>query len=330
MFFERSALKKAICQFFEERGFVEIETPILVSCPGSEVHLDYFSTEWTTKDGALRPLFLRSSPELHMKQALGDGYKKVFQLAKSFRNHSIHNRGEHSAWHHPEFTKLEWYEIEISYQDFITETEDLLWFTFDLMNTWYKKERKATLPFKKRQLRRLTVKEAFKEFAKIDLIDHDPDLASKGRGHHILSLNKNDDFETAFFKIMLEKIEPAFEQLGGVVLYDYPPSQAALSKIEQGIARRFEFYIGRVELCNGFSELLGVKENKERFKNALEKRALIKKEPFLEDEDFYHVLEKGLPPCCGNALGLDRWLAILLGKNSIDEVIPFRNARCWR
>ena len=120
-FLLRNALQKNLRFFFEEHDYIEVETPIAVRSPGTEIHLDYFKTTWQDYQKSNHPLWLRSSPEIHMKQLLKEDFSGIFQIAKCFRN-----LGECSLWHHPEFTMLEWYKKEITFQDYILETENLL------------------------------------------------------------------------------------------------------------------------------------------------------------------------------------------------------------
>jgi elongation factor P--(R)-beta-lysine ligase len=314
----RSALKEAIRGFFKARGYLEIDTPIVVPAPGTEIYLDYFPTRWDDFKGQGHELFLRSSPELHMKQALADGCPKIYQMAPCFRN-----GGEFAEWHHPEFTMLEWYEAGIGFEDFVQQTEDLLVTTIEAMALPLRALgiTGLTVPPK---MPRLSVYEAFERFAKIKLADKDEGLAAKAIAAGVNSVTKADDFETAFFKILIEKIEPGLVTLGPSVLWDYPPSQAALSRVEGGRAKRFEIYWNRVELCNGFFELLDPQENRRRIQEANCRRLQLGKVTPFEDTGFIAALDKGIPPSCGNALGFDRWLAILAGATSLDDVIPFR------
>ena len=313
----RNALKRSIRHYFEKNKYLEVDTPVGVVCPGTEVHLDYFETTWLDFKGASHPLWLRSSPELHMKQVLSHGLPRVYQFAPCFRN-----GGELSEWHNPEFTMLEWYQVGISFDSFMDSTEALLRSSHEQMLASFGEEY-VRLKFPEK-MKRFTVEEAFIEFAGISLVDGDPDLAIKAREVGLHSPSKHDDFETAFFKVILEKIEPELAKFPGVVLYDYPPSQAALSRIEKGVAKRFEFYFQGTELCNGFFELLGGEANRQRIKEANVQRKGLGKTVPDEDEAFYSSLEQGIPPCCGNALGFERWLAVLLGVDSLDYVMPFR------
>ncbi|MBI2603287.1 MAG: EF-P lysine aminoacylase GenX [Deltaproteobacteria bacterium] len=309
----RHALKSAIREFFLQRAYLEIDTPILVKCPGTELHLGYFKTDWVDHRGLPHRLWLRSSPELAMKRTLCEGLEAVFQLAPSFRNY-----GDLGLWHQPEFTMLEWYQVGSSFDEYLSLTEDLFRFCLAKM------QERFTCPLiLPSQLARWTVRDAFEEFAGVHLTDHDPDLARQAREKGVLSVGKQDDFETAFFKILLEKVEPAFEQLGFVLLYDYPPSQAALARVDNGVAKRFEFYIKGIELSNGFWELCDPEENERRVRDVHRQRALLGKDVPEEDREFYAALAKGLPDCFGNALGFDRLLALILGKGSIADVMIY-------
>jgi len=313
----RHYLKRLIRQFFEQYGYLEVDTPILTLCPGTEVHLQYFKTLWVDHSGRSHKKFLRSSPELHMKRLIAAGAKKIFQLAPCFRNH-----GENGPWHHPEFSMLEWYSVGQSYQGLIDETEQLLRFTAESMSSVTGISAEKILP---KKFDRITVVDAFREFAKIDLVDLDSDLAKKAVAAGVISVNPNDDFETAFFKTLIEKLEPAFARLKGIILWDYLPSQAALAQVEEGRACRFEFYIGRVELCNGFFELTGEIENRKRIEEAFLARERLGYEAVPVDESFLESMTKFNKPCAGNALGFDRWLGLLSSAENHDTSVLFRD-----
>lgn len=315
---ERAKLKAVTRRFFDRKGFTELDTPIAVVCPGTEVHLRYFATAWTDHQSRNHELFLRSSPELHMKQALARGMSSIYQLAPCFRN-----GGELSEWHQPEFTMLEWYEMGQTYKGLIDQTEEFFRVTAEAMAEMTQKTPDKLLPA---SFDRISVFDAFEDWAGVKLVDRDPDLAKRCLAAGIVSVQLTDDFETAFFKTLIEKIEPEIARRRGVVLMDYPPSQAALAKVENGRACRFEFYIGRVELCNGFYELTGGLENRERVRAAMVERALSGLAPVPEDPEFFAAMDRLNTPCAGNALGFDRWLALLCGESSLDAVIPFRRS----
>ncbi|MBM4251446.1 MAG: EF-P lysine aminoacylase GenX [Deltaproteobacteria bacterium] len=303
----RARLKAAIRDFFAERDYLEADTPIAVTTPGIEVHLRYFKTAWVDHSGQAHPLYLRSSPEIHMKKLLAAGADRIFQLAPCFRNW-----GETSDWHHPEFTMLEWYEVGLSFHGLIDQTEALIRSCRNALGSHLK------LPAK---IERISVFEAFERWVGVSLIDEDQALAAKGIRAGAVSLRDDDDFETAFFKLLLERVEPGIEALGAAVLYDYPESQAALATVRDGTAKRFEIYIGRVELCNGFEELLDADANAARIRSSLQRRAQLGYEVPEEDQAFYAALRRGIPACSGNALGFDRLLALLLGQNKLVSLI---------
>lgn len=254
----RSRLRQAVRDFFGARNYLEVDTPILVTCPGTEVYLNYFKTAWEDFRHHPHPVYLRSSPELHMKQVLATGEDRIFQIGPCFRN-----RGELSDWHRPEFTMIEWYEAGIPFDDYIHQTCDLLACGYEATG------RSCSFP---ENWQIMTVSEAFQEYVGVELEDGDPDLGAKVESIHSCSVSATDSFETAFFKSLLELVEPAFTRLGGVVLKDYPKSQAALSQIREGVAKRFEVYWNGVELCNGFEEALDASDNQSRYASAMEAR----------------------------------------------------------
>jgi len=315
---KRWIAQAAVRSFLEDQDFLPVEAPILVTAPGTEVYLQYFQTTWQDFQQAKHNLFLRSSPEIHLKQALAHGLERIYHLGKAFRN-----GGELSTWHHPEFTMLEWYQVGISFEDFMNQTYQLIQHVHSKLLELYPEVVRPSLP----DPVRLSVFEAFKIFAQIELRDQDPDLASKAIKLGYQSIRPDDDFETCFFKVMLDVIEPRLKEMAAVFLYDYPPSQAALAMIRQDRAKRFELFLSGVEICNAFEELLDADENKQRIETANSKRALIGHPQIPADEYFLAALRQGIPPCCGNALGFDRLLAYLLQEPSLAAVIPFRQQK---
>lgn len=312
----RASLKRMTRAFFDEAGFLEVDTPILVKQPGVEVHMDFFETQWRDFHQKPHSRSLRTSPELHLKILLSQGFEKIYEIAPVFRN-----GGELTEWHHPEFTMIEWYQTHTGFDEFILQTEA---FFLKTQESFCRSANKTKII--QRPLTTLTVGEAFEQFVGIELIDQDPHLAQKGLKQGVLSVNEQDDFETAFFKILLEKIEPKLKKLEFVCLKDFPPSQAILSKIIGQSAKRFEFYIHGIELCNAFLECFDLQENQARLQYANDQRRVLGKPLIQQDEKFYQALQKPIPECCGNALGFDRWLALLQSKVVIDDVISFRNS----
>ncbi len=303
---------KKIREFFDLRGYLEVQTPILVNVPGAEVHLDYFSTEWKDLDGYKKTMYLRSSPELHLKTLINEGLDKIYEIAPSFRNN-----GERLRWHSPEFKMLEWYERDLGFESMIDMTEELIWFLWEKM----KEEYPDRVVLEKKKFKRISMSEAFSRWVGIELIDKDLDLWKKARKAGVVSVNENEDFETSFFKILIEKIEPKLKEEGLCVLYDYPPSQAALSRVEGGVSKRQEFYINGIEISNAFLELSGYDENKARILEINGLRKKLSKQLFdesLQDEYFSSFLKPtSFKLCSGNALGIQRLISCIIGQESL-------------
>ena len=320
----RGRILTAVREFFTTGGYIEVETPVLQISPGLEPHLKAFKTTLhDARDGTARPFYLHTSPEFAMKKLLAGGLPRIWQLAHVFRD------GEHSATHHPEFAMLEWYRAEASYRDLMEECEALLrqiqvaagcselrWQgrTADVNRAW----------------ERLTVAEAFERYTGIDILGtiDDPvrpqprQLAGAAAAIGIAP-HPGDDWETLFFRVFLERIEP---QLGvGVptILYDYPLSMAALSRRkpeDSRLAERFELYVCGVELANGFGELTDAREQRRRFVAEMDEKERIHGERFPIDEDFLAALSQ-MPDASGVALGFDRLVMLATGAPSIDHVI---------
>ena len=320
----RSTLNQSTRKFFQNHNYTEVETPIGVMAPGTEPYLRYFATNWTDAHLKTHSMFLRSSPELHMKRILSEELPAIFQIAPCFRN-----VGELSDWHHPEFRMIEWYSCLHDLEGFLGQLNDYLQTTLDdytdflSRSDW--KESGLSKPLALLQKPHVfSMYEAFQEFAGIELIDGDPDLARKALEKKVPSVFASDSFETAYFKIQLDVVEPALKELNYCLICGYPPSQAVLSKVVEGRAQRFEVYVEGIELANGFVELTDPGENRLRIEAANKVR---EREGFTTvpiDLKFLDSLES-LPNCIGVALGLDRWFALATGERNIQAVIPFHD-----
>lgn len=327
----RAECKDVVRRFFADRGYIELDTPTIVVSPGTEVYLQYFATDWRDFRDCSHKLYLRSSPELHMKQALGLGFTHIYQLAPCFRN-----GGELAHFHHPEFTMLEWYEVGLGFDQLMEQTLGLVRSVFDKIFEVRSKfpstfagqnhlEKFIDLPVQK-----ISVYDAFREFAGIELVDGDKELARAAKHQGVISVRDDDDFETAYFKILLERIEPNLASLGIIFLHDYPPSQAALAKVVDGRAQRFELYINGVEICNAFDELINYRDNAARLEESETRRREAGLESIPRDPDYSAAIERGIPACSGNALGFERLLAVLLGEKNLSRLIPFRLGSPWK
>ena len=333
----RARLKQVIREFFSD--YLEVDTPIVVPCPGVETYLRYIEARLPAGDmgdmgdmgdrsdrsdkgskshsqngDTKRPaasLWLRSSPELACKQLMSSAdTTRLFELGPCFRA----GRGEFSPWHHPEFWLLEWYRQPCSFDSMLAETEDLLVHCF----------RECSINSEQLTFVHLSVYECFQEFMGIELVDEDVDLAQQLINAGLYSVQLSDDFETAFFKALLEVCEPRFKTMSAVVLYDYPPSQGVLAQRMNGRAKRAETYIHGIEVTNGCLEMSSQSAHLAYQAEVLGKRRDLGYESPELGEDFLASTEVMAPDMAGVACGFERLLALLQQQPSLDSQLPFR------
>lgn len=282
--------------FFDSRGFLEVETPIAVPSPGSDLHLDAFRLS-----GA-RELYLATSPEYQMKRLLADGHRRIHQVSRVFR------AGEFGERHNPEFTMLEWYRAPGSIDDVIGDTEQLVARVTGGVVRLGERRIPILPPFE-----RIGIVDAFVQFAQVS-------------ADEVMHWAAHD--EDRFFRVLVETVEPALARIDRPLLvHRYPIQQASLARPcpdDARFAERFELWVAGVELCNGFGELTDAAEQRRRLEKDIVDRRRLEKDIYPLDERFLAALEKGLPPCAGNALGLDRLVAVALGLTSLDDVLAFR------
>ncbi len=315
----------AIRAYFGGEGFAEVDTPCLQVSPGNEVHLQAFRTEWRDPHGGPgQTLYLHTSPEFAMKKLLAAGEPKIFQLAHTFRN------AERSSRHHPEFTMLEWYRAHV---DTRAIKQDCVALVCACAQAAGKKKFEANGmscdPFVNWET--LTVPEAFRRYADIDLLATTPDplnpdaaLLRKAAAPLDLRMADDDSWENIFFRIMAEKIEPHLGKDRPTFLCDYPVSMAALAKPKADdprLAERFELYIAGYEIANAFYELTDADEQLRRFEAdmALKEKLYGERHPI--DLDFIEALRYGMPPSAGIALGIDRLVMLCAGTENIEDVL---------
>src|SRR5262245_12875651 len=318
----RGRVIAALRAFFAARDFVEVETAILQVSPGNEAHLHAFATEIAAPDGSRVPRYLRTSPEFACKKLLAAGEPRIFEFARSFRNR------ERGALHHPEFTLLEWYRAGEDYTALMADCAALLGAAAEAVRTKRLtfRDRIAT-PFAEPE--RMTVGEAFKRFAKIDLLatvsarDADRDgLAAAARRAQV-RVAGDDTWPDIFSRVLVEKIEPNLGIGRPTILYEYPLPQAAWARTSTSdprVAERFELYACGVELANAFGELSDPEEQRRRFVAEMALKARLHGEHYPIDEDFLAALAH-MPQACGIALGFDRLVMLLTGAARIDEVL---------
>jgi len=295
VFIHRNLIRRAevltlIRSFFAEHGYVEIETPIRIPAPLPEAHI-----EVVPSDGWV----LQPSPEICMKRLLAAGYEKIFQICKCFR------KAERGRRHLPEMSMLEWYVGEASYIDVMQQTEELVLHVAHGLGGGnaivYQGQRIDLAP----PWERLSVAAAFARHGSLSV---EAGLA-QGRFDEIMGL----------------EIEPNLGKSRPVFLVDYPAEKASLARLKPGdraVAERFELYIGGLELCNGFSELIDPAEQRRRFEAEQDLMRVAGKPVYPLPEKFLAGLT-AMPPCAGNALGIDRLVMLFCDAAAIDEVVAF-------
>jgi lysyl-tRNA synthetase class 2 len=278
--------------FFESRGFLEVDTPLLVPSPGLDLHLDAVEASGG---------YLVTSPEYQMKRLLSGGVPRLFQMSHVFRRNEVGTR------HNPEFSMLEWYRAFATVEDVMRDTEELVSEIWQTVRGAVDAPRSTLTP----PFPRMSVCEAFHRFASVSEADFFS-MAEKDTG--------------SFFRILVERVEPALAEHQVMFLVDYPISQASLARAKPDdprVCERFELYLGGVELCNGFGELTDPNEQRRRLVSDQEARRSLGKPIYPLDERFLAALEEGMPPSAGNALGLDRLIALCRGEREIARVMPF-------
>jgi elongation factor P--(R)-beta-lysine ligase len=307
----RARLTAATRAFFTARGYTEVETPYAVPTPGEEVHLRAFRTEREHTDGHREPLWLHTSPEFAMKKLLAAGAGPIFQLARVWRN------GEGSDLHAPEFTMLEWYRPGAGIDSLIEETVAYLRAALPPEVTC----RGVTTDLSR--VERMTMAEAFARHVGADL------LATAGDAPALAAaagtrLRDNETWEDLFFRLLLERIEPAIGRTHPTFLTHWPAAQAALARRDPAdarVAERFELFVCGIELANAFVELTDPAEQRARFAEDRARRHALSGEDWPMDDDFLAALAHGMPPSAGIALGFDRLAMIAASADRIAQVL---------
>jgi lysyl-tRNA synthetase class 2 len=319
----RARLSAAVRAALSARGYEEVETPCLVPAPGMEPHIAAFETRFLPEDGgAPRRLWLQNSPEYAMKRLLADGFERVFQLARVFRN------GELSATHNPEFTMLEFYRAGTDYRGIMEDLEAVVEAGARALLGAPLAVREGRSVDLSAPFERLTVAEAFRRHAGVDLEGCAGDAdrvrrAARAAGHD--AGPDGEPFDDAFFRVMLQAVEPGLGRARPTFLVDWPASMAALARLAPGDPRwaeRFELYAGGLELANGFSELTDAAEQRTRLLEEQALRRRLGRPPHPVDERFLEAVGR-MPPAGGVAVGFDRLLMLLTGAAAIDEVLLF-------
>lgn len=304
---DRAALYGDIRAFFQARGVLEVETPLLCSTGITDPAIEPLRVE---RGRSIRaPRYLQTSPEYAMKRLLAAGSGPIFQIARAFRD------GEAGSRHNPEFSLLEWYRPGFDLHALMDEVAELL---------------RRCLGDKPTRI--CTYRELFMDTLSVDPLATDLDTLRQCAARVVDVGGLTGDRDLWLDLLLSHVIEPTLCDRGVCFVHDYPASQAALARIHSPdgapVAQRFEVYVDGIELANGYFELTDPGEQRARFEadNARRREHGLPEYPL--DEFLLGAMENGLPECSGVALGLDRLLMLRTGKRDIREVLAFDWERC--
>jgi lysyl-tRNA synthetase, class II len=293
LFILRSKVVSAVRRWLDERGFLEVETPVLQPLYGGAL-----SRPFTTHHNALdRDLYLRIATELYLKRLIVGGLERVYELGKDFRNEGVSHK------HNPEFTMLEWYEAYADYHVIAGELEELV--SFVAAEIEYGGEIDFSTPW-----RRITLIDAIREQTGIDI------RADEVPGEGTWAKRVDD--------LLSKHVEPNLQS--PTFIMDYPVELSPFAKAHRsqpGLVERFECFAGGMEFANAFTELNDPDEQRARFEEQQRHSAEGDQEAQPYDEDFVGALEQGMPPTGGIGVGIDRLVMLLSGRRSIREVVLF-------
>lgn len=320
VFEKRSKIIKAVKNFLDSRGFMEVETPVLQPLYGGAA-----AHPFTTHHRALdMKLYMKISPELYLKRLIVGGFEKVYEIGKNFRNEGI------DRTHNPEFTMLEFYEAYTDYNYQMSQFEELVStvckeITGSMKVTYQGKEIDFTPPW-----RRLKVLDGVKEYAQIDPQNESQlDEYLKKNSDKPLQLDKLTQGEKQM-KVFEIAAEPHLWQ--PTMIMDHPVDISPLTKIHREnnqLVERFEPFVACMELGNSYSELNDPEEQRNRLKDQESKRGH-DEEAHPMDEDFLHAIETGMPPTGGVGLGIERLVMLLTDRASIRDIIFFPTMKIHR
>ena len=316
----RTAIVNYIRGFLNDRGFLEVETPMMQVIPGGAT-----ARPFTTYHNALdMELFLRIAPELYLKRLVVGGFERVYEINRNFRNEGLSTR------HNPEFTMLEFYEAYADYRDLMDLTETLLrTMAQRILGTTAVAYQGESYDFGA-PFRRMTVKESIVHF--------NPgltaaDIEDMGRARAVaerLAVPLKGNYGLG--KIQIEIFEKTVEHRlkDPTFITAYPTEVSPLARrsdVDPSVTDRFEFFVGGREIANGFSELNDAEDQAERFRKQVEEKEAGDEEAMHFDEDYIIALEHGLPPTAGEGIGIDRLVMLFTDAPSIRDVLLFPHMR---
>jgi len=319
IFATRSRIIAGVRAFLIEKGFLEVETPMMQPIPGGAT-----ARPFVTHHNALgMDLYLRVAPELYLKRLIVGGFPRVFEINRNFRNEGI------STIHNPEFTMLEFYVAYADYTDLIGLTEELIArLGKEIFGT-------TTIEYQGQQIhlappwRRWSYRQAILEVNGLDSsVLSDRTAAMKAAARLKVEVEQNADLVTILNEIFEETVEPKLVQ--PTVITDYPIEISPLARrkdSDPSLTDRFELYIAGREIANAFSELNDPLDQRKRFEAQVAQREAGDEEAHYMDEDFLRALEHGMPPTAGEGIGIDRLVMLFTNQASIRDVILFPQLR---
>ena len=305
----RAQLLTDIRRFFAERQVLEVETPLLCQATGTDPQLDFFTANLQLGEPQT-PLFLQTSPEFAMKRLLAAGSGSIYQVCKAFRN------AESGRMHNPEFTILEWYRLDFTLQQLMDEVAVLLQILL--------RRDAAELP-----IRRISYQQLFGELTGLDplvcdLAAYRQFAVARGWPEAVAICAAEHDLWLDF--LFSHAVQPALAAEVVYLVHGYPAVLSSLARLDSTDGRlteRFEVFVQRMEIGNGFFELADPVEQAARFDREIRYRQLHGRSPVKKDLRLLAALQSGLPDCSGVALGVDRLLMAMAGCSHINQVLAF-------
>ena len=319
-FRKRSEIVAFIRRYLDERGFLEVETPMMQAIPGGAVARP-FVTHHNALDMAL---FLRIAPELYLKRLVVGGFEKVYEINRNFRNEGL------STQHNPEFTMLEFYQAYADYHDLMDLTEALLRALTGAVNGGTEVVYQgATFDFGK-PFARMTVRDSILHFnPDIDAATLDDEAGARAIATKLeIPLKPGWGLGKVWIEIFEKTVEHRLEQ--PTFITAYPTEVSPLARRSDGdpfVTDRFEFFVGGREIANGFSELNDAEDQAERFRAQVAEKDAGDLEAMHFDADYVTALEHGMPPTAGEGIGIDRLVMLLTDSPSIRDVLLFPHMR---
>ncbi|OGH85860.1 MAG: EF-P lysine aminoacylase GenX [Candidatus Magasanikbacteria bacterium RIFOXYC12_FULL_33_11] len=325
---------KLIREFFWSKNFIEVETPLLIKYPGQEPNISAIETIFHNEQKQEFRGYLHTSPEYAMKKMLAAGFTNIFFLGKTFRDEE-----SFGGTHNPEFTMLEWYQVNSDMFDIMRDVEGL--FKFLMERGMWNEECGIPKNFVSGQVgneecgfkfKRLSMKDLWSEIVGIDLDEYLTrekmlELCKEKK----YNVEDNESYEELFYRIFLQEIEPKLKDMGHVIIYNYPAQMASLSRLSEtnpNYAERFEVYIDGMELANAFSELTDSAEQFKRLQEEQKERAKQGKKVYDIDMDFIEAVGQ-MPKSAGIALGVDRLVQVFTSCQNIDNVLTLPSSKLF-